>query len=64
MRWVRVMMGLVLSPYADIQGLLWASEVVRGNRSDPDKLFKWDKIKLKLHGDPSYTPTIPFVLRF
>ena len=40
MRWVCPMMGLVLSPPVVIQGLLWASEVVRGNSSDPDNPFR------------------------
>ena len=35
MRWVRLLMGLVLYPYAYIQGLLWVIEVVRGDRGDP-----------------------------
>ena len=52
MRWVQLMMGLVLYTYAAIQGLLWASEVVRGDSSDPDNLFRWDKIRLNLPGDP------------
>ena len=57
--WVRLMMVMVLSPYASMQGLLWASEVVRGDRSDPDNPFRWDEIRLNLPRDPSYSPTIP-----
>ena len=59
MRWVRLMMGLVLSPYAAIQGLLLASEVVRVDRSDPDNPFGWYKIRFNLPGDPIYSPKIP-----
>ena len=55
------MMGLMLSPYADIQGILWVIEVVRGDRIDPDNLFMWDKIRLIIHGDPNYSPTIPWM---
>ena len=58
MRWVQLMMGLVLYTYAAIQGLLWASEVVRGDSSDPDNLFRWDKTKLNLPGYPNYSPKI------
>ena len=61
MIWVGLMMGLVLYPYAAIQGLLWASEVVRGDSSNPDKLFRWNKIRLNLPGDPSYSSTIPWM---
>ena len=52
---------MVLSPYAVIRGLLWAIYVVRGDRSDPDNLFRWDNISLDLPGDPSYSPTIPWM---
>ena len=38
--WVCLMMGLVLSYCSAIQGLIWASEVARGDRSDPDNLFR------------------------
>ena len=55
------MMGMVLSPDAVIQGLLWASEVVRGDSSDPDNPFRWEKIRLNLPGDPSYSPTITWM---
>ena len=55
------MMGLVLSPYAVIQGLLWARGVVRGDRSDSYNPFRWDKIRLNLPGDPSYPPKIPWM---
>ena len=53
------MMGLVLSPHAFIQGMLWASEVLRGDRSHHDNPFRWDTIRLNLLGDPSYSPKIP-----
>ena len=61
MLWVRLMMGLMLSPYAAIQVLLWVSEVVRGDSSDPDNPFRWDKIRLNLPGDPSYSPAITWM---
>ena len=64
MHWVRLTMSLVLSPYTDIQGMLWVSEVVRGDRSEPNNLFRWDKIRLNLPGDPSYSPTIPWMSKF
>ena len=61
MRCVPFMMGLALSPYADIQGLLWESEAVRGDSGDPDNSFRWDTIKLNLPGDPNYPPTISWM---
>ena len=64
MCWVRLMMGLVLSPYSTIQVLLWVSEVMRGDRSDPNNPFRWDKIRFNLSGDPIYSPTIPWISKF
>ena len=64
MRWVRLMMGLLLSPYSAIQGLSWASDVVRGDRSDAYNPFRWDKIGFNPRGDPSYSPTIPWISKF
>ena len=55
MRWVCIMMGLVLSHYSAIQGLLCVSEVMSGDMSDLDKPFKWDNIRLNLPRDPNYS---------
>ena len=44
-------MGLVLSTYAVMQGLSWASEVVRGDMSDPNQPLSWDKIMLNISED-------------
>ena len=57
-------MGLVLYHYTAIKGLLWKSKVVRGDRSDTDNRFRWDKIRLNLPGDPSYSPTILWMSKF
>ena len=56
--WVSPMIGLVLSLYIPIQGLLWKSCLVTGDSSDLDNLFRWDQVTLNLHGDPNYSPTI------
>ena len=49
--WVIPMMGLILSTYAAIQGLLWASKLVHGDRGDPANPFMWDSVRLHLPGD-------------
>ena len=46
---VRLIMVLVLSPIAAIQGLLWAIDVVKVYSSEPDNPFRWYKIRLNLH---------------
>ena len=62
MIWVIPIMCLVLSPYTATQGLLWASEVGRGERSDRDKAFSWYKVRLNIPGDPNYPPKTPLNL--
>ena len=62
--WLRLMRGLVLSPYADIQGLPWESEMVRGDRSDPDNLFRWDNTRLNLHRDLKYYSKVSGIKTF
>ena len=64
MRWLRLMMGLMLSPCAAMQVLLGASEVVKVGRSDLDNPFRWLNIRLDLPGDPRYSPTIPWIPNF
>ena len=61
MLWVRIIMGLVLYNYTEIQGLLWSIDVVRAGSSDPDNLFRLDNIRLNLHGDTTDPPTIPLM---
>ena len=55
------MMGLILSPSDAIQGLLWESEVVWRDRIYPGNPFIWDKVRLKLPGDPDYSPTFAWM---
>ena len=55
------MMGMVFYPYADIQDMLWASEIVRVERSDHNNLLRWDEVRLNLPGDPKYYPTPPWM---
>ena len=61
MSWVRLMMVMLLSPYNSVQGMLWSNQVVRGDRSDTDKSFRWDNIRLNLPGEQIYSPKIPWM---
>ena len=56
MHWVHTMMVMVMSPYADIQVLLWESEALRGDTSDHDNPFRQDKVRLNIPVDPNYPP--------
>ena len=46
------MMGLIFYYYVSIQGSLWTSKVVHGDRRDYDNLFSRDSVMLNLKGDP------------
>lgn len=60
-RWERCLMGVTTSPYQAIQALLWADEVVRGDREEGSNPFCWDRVRMNLPGSPTYDPTLPWV---
>eukprot|EP00978_Attheya_sp_CCMP212_P005652 scaffold12675_cov60-Attheya_sp.AAC.2 len=43
--WQRAAMGLRSSPYQAVQGVAFAEEVVRGDRTQPTNVFRWDHEK-------------------
>ena len=60
-RWVRCAMGLKSSPYQAVQAVMVAEEVIKGDRLDPDNVFRWDVVRLNLPGSEDYDPTLPWV---
>jgi hypothetical protein len=60
-RWGRCGMGFVFSPYQSIQGMLWAEELIMGNRFDPSNPFRFAVVVLNLPGSPTYNPALPWV---
>ena len=60
-RWQRCAMGLRHSPYQAVQGLLWAEEVILGDRRDKENVFQWDRVQLNLPGSIQYDPTKSWV---
>ena len=60
-RWERLLMGFRPSPYTTIRQLLWGEEIVRGDRSDPKNIFRWERIRLNLPGSPIFDPILPWV---
>ena len=48
--WVCPMMGFLLSPYSEIKGLIWASDMDQGDRNYPDKPLSWYMIRLNIQG--------------
>jgi hypothetical protein len=62
-RWCRCAMGLRTSPYQTVQAMLWAQEVIMGNKGDRGNVFRWDRMELNLPGAVSYNPSRPWVAK-
>ena len=61
--WRRAGMGLRSSPYQAVQMMAMAEEFIRGDRSDPGNVFRWDVVKLNLPGSKSYDPQLRWVAK-
>ena len=62
-RWTRCLMGVKGSPYQTIKTMLWAEDIVRGERKDDSNPFRWSYIKLNLPGSKDYDPSVPWVAK-
>jgi len=60
-RWSRCAMGLRSSPYNAVQGVLFAEEIIKGDPSRADNIFRWSRVRLNLPGSPDYQPHLPWV---
>jgi hypothetical protein len=61
--WQRAAMGLRSSPYQAVQGMAFAEEFIRGDRRDPDNIFRWDSVVFNLPGSDKYDPALPWVYK-
>jgi hypothetical protein len=62
-RWGRRGMGFVFFPYQSVQGILWAEEVIMGDRLDATDPFRFALVILNLPGTPTYNPSLPWVFK-
>ena len=62
-RWTRCLMGAKPSPYQAIRSMLWAEDIVRGNKDHPSNPFRWSNVNLNLPGSETYEPTLPWVAK-
>lgn len=60
-RWTRCLMGAKSSPYQTIRAMLWAEDVIRGDRLSDSNPLQWKYIRLNLPGSVFYDPTLPWV---
>ena len=51
LHWIQLIIGMIFSPYTTIQGLLWKSELVRGDRIGTGNTFSWDNDRINISGD-------------
>lgn len=61
LRWCRNAMGLRPSPYASTQAMMWAKEIIFGDRSDQANIFRWDRVVFNLPGMAQYNPARSWV---
>jgi hypothetical protein len=62
-RWSQCAMGLRTSPYQAIQAMMWAKEVILGDRHDPNNVFQWQRLVLNLPGMPTYDPSRSWICK-
>jgi hypothetical protein len=62
-RWTRCAMGIRPSPYQACQGMMWALEIIVGDRNDAKNVFRYNRIRLILPGQQDYLPTRPWVYK-
>jgi hypothetical protein len=60
-RWVCYLMGLKVSPYLTIKGLLLGLEWILGDTEDKSNIFHWDRVRLNLPGSSNYDLRLPWV---
>lgn len=63
LHWMRTAMGLKWSPYQAIKSMHFAEELIRGDHTDPNNVFRWDRILVNLPGSPAYDPTYPWLCK-
>ena len=57
-------MGLKSSPYNCTRVFAWSEDIIRGDRSDPENPFEWDKVVLNLPGSPDFDPSDSWIYRW
>jgi hypothetical protein len=61
--WGRCEMGFRFSPYQTVQGVLFADEVIRGDPTVANNIFRWDYVDLNLPGSEWYNPSRSWVTK-
>jgi hypothetical protein len=53
--------GLKPSPYASVQGVLRAKQMMVGDRRNETNPFQWERVEMNLPGSEEYDPTFPWI---
>lgn len=62
-RWNRLAMGLRNSPYNAIQGMMVAKEMILGDPTDKDNVFRWKSVRMNLPGSETYDPSKAWIAK-
>ena len=63
-RWNRLFMGMLPSPYHAVEQFYLAEEVARGSPFEPDNPCGFDSILFNIPGSADYDPTMPWVMKW
>jgi hypothetical protein len=62
--WQQAAMGLRSSPFQCVQAMGIAEEVICGDPTDQNNIFRWDKVELHLPRSKGYDPGWPWVAKY
>ena len=62
-RWERLLMGFKCSPYLTCRDMKRVEPTLKGDRSDPNNVFRWDRVERNLPGSESYDPSLPWMYK-
>ena len=63
-RWNRLFMGMLPSPYHAVEQFYLAEEVARGSPFEPGNPCGFDSIRFNIPGSADYSPTLPWVMKW
>ena len=63
-RWNRLFMGMLPSPYHSVEQFYLAEEVAIGSPSEPDNPCGFDEIRFNIPGSSDYNPVLPWTMKW
>ena len=63
-RWNRLFMGMLPSPYHSVEQFYLAEEIAIGSPSEPDNPCGFDEVRFNIPGSSDYNPILPWVMKW